>query len=80
MRLEALLELQNPRIDKQSVMFRFAGSFMIVNIIILYIDHASSAWPLLPPLFSLTIPKQTKKQKNKTKKKNSRNKSQKFSE
>ena len=63
LRLEALLELQNPWIDKESVVFRFTGSFMIVNIIILYIDHASSAWPPLPPLFSLTIPKQTNKKK-----------------
>ena len=30
MRLEALLELQNPRIDKESLMFGFAGSFMII--------------------------------------------------
>ena len=30
MRLEALLELQNPRIGKESLRFGFTGSFMII--------------------------------------------------
>ena len=44
MRLEALLELQNPRIDKESVMFGFTGSFY-VNIIILHASSPSASPP-----------------------------------
>ena len=51
MRLEALLELQNPRIDKESVMFGFTGSFMMILSFMwtlsCFIDHASSPWPRL---------------------------------
>ena len=81
MRVEALLELQNPHIDEESVMFGFTGSFYV--IIILYrpcIFHLAS-----PPT-SLTIPKQQDNNNNKktketrTEKKQQEQVTKKFSE
>ena len=58
MRLEALLELQNPRIDKESVMFGFTGSFMMIlsfmrtfSYFIIGIGASSAGAVLAGPLF-----------------------------
>ena len=73
LKLEALLELQKPRIDKESLMFGFTGSFMIILSLMRILSYLPPCiFPLaFPPTSLLSYHSQTTRQKN------SRNKSQK---